>query len=103
MSTITATSAGSAAAGTSGQGAGALQAQKAQCERQLADWVHCVSASTPEGKAKIAEYSSKLSAINAQLKKADDARQAGQAQPAIATAPAAGASSTLGSRVDVYA
>lgn len=62
------------------RGGGDLQAQKAQCERQLADWVHCVSAKTPEGKAKIAKYSGKLSAINTQIKKADDARaQARQA------------------------
>jgi hypothetical protein len=109
MSVIaTSSSAGSAAAAPAGSGA--LDAQKAQCERQLSDWVNCVSSKTPEGKAKIAEYSSKLSAINTQIKKADDARAqlspgaARQADAAKANAPKqTSALSTIGSVIDTYA
>jgi hypothetical protein len=89
---------------SSKQSRGGLDAQKATCERQLADWVSCVSAKTPEGKAKIEYYSSKLGDINAEIKKANDAQ--GQAKKAAQDTGKASASnrlSGLGSAIDTYA
>jgi hypothetical protein len=48
-----------------------LDAELAKCQGQLSDWVHCVSASTPEGKAKIEEISARIGAIKEALKQAD--------------------------------
>ena len=39
------------------------------CRAQLADWVTCPSAKTPEGKAKIQQITSKLDSIKEQIKK----------------------------------
>ena len=50
-----------------------LDADLATCERQLSDWVHCVSASTPEGKAKIEELSLRLGEIKSRMQEADQA------------------------------
>ena len=50
-----------------------LDADLAACERQLSDWVHCVSASTPEGKAKIEELSARLDEIKSKMQEADQA------------------------------
>ena len=80
----------------------ALGFEKAKCERQLADWVHCVSATTPYGKARIEELTSKLSDIAIQVRQAEAARRD------AAPKPEAGSGSTrpsgpLGATVDVYA
>ncbi len=55
----------------SGASAGALEAQLAQCERQLSDWVNCASAKTPEGKAIIQKLSDKVSEIKHRIEAAD--------------------------------
>ena len=68
-----------------GQSFGGLQAQLDRYQRQLADWVHCPSCKTPEGKAKIADLSDKIGAIQQRLKAAD----AAQRKPANAGAGAA--------------
>lgn len=82
--------------------AGSLQFDKAKCEAQLADWVHCVSASTPKGKAKIQELSLQLRGIDAKIQKAADAKPAND--PAKATAARLSRpTDTLGNVVDVYA
>ena len=81
---------------------GNLDAEKAKCERQLADWVHCVSATTPTGKAKIAELSARLSQIDTQIKKADDDGSRAVAQlPSPSPSPTS--LSPLGAIVDVHA
>jgi len=110
---FSATAAGGSVGGSAGTGA--LEAQKTQCERQLSDWVNCASAKTPEGKAKIAEFTTKLATINAQIQQAGKAReQAGSAatRPDTAdnasnattkAAPGAHLFSPLGSRLDTYA
>jgi hypothetical protein len=41
---------------------------------QQSDWVHCASSETPEGKAKIAEISDKISAIKRQMQSAESAQ-----------------------------
>lgn len=46
-----------------GKSAAGLDAQLAQYEIKLADWVNCPSCNTAEGKAKIAELSDKVSEI----------------------------------------
>ena len=53
---------------------GGLDRDKAACEAKLADWTHCVSASTPEGKAKIRALTDQLRGIDASIENA--ARQA---------------------------
>jgi hypothetical protein len=69
--------------------AGNLDARKTKVEAQLADWVHCDSSKTPEGKAKVQQLTDQLDAIKAQLKAADDAKvKADQASaPHPSTAP----------------
>ena len=52
-----------------------LEAQLAQYQVQLADWVNCPSCKTPEGKAKIAAISAKISDIEQRMKARDVARQ----------------------------
>jgi hypothetical protein len=78
------------AAGVATPGPAGLDAQKERVQKQLADCVNCSSASTPEGKAKIEKLSAQLSAVDARLQEAVDAR------PAAAHA-------SLGNRIDVYA
>lgn len=55
-----------------------LQTQLAQSEIKLADWVSCPSCHTPEAKAKIAEWSDKVSAIKQKIAQADTTRQLAQ-------------------------
>lgn len=81
----------SVAAGTSAPSGRGLDADLARRQVQLSDWVHCVSASTPRGKAKIAEISAQISDIRAKMKQA--------AQPP-APVPAVAPSGRL---LDVYA
>lgn len=50
-----------------------LDAQLAQCQRQLGDWTACASAKTPEGRAKIEELSSQIGQIKAEMQKAAQA------------------------------
>ncbi len=89
-SNSTAASAGAGTTAPSGRG---LDADLAKREIQLSDWVHCVSASTPRGKAKIEEISGQISDIKAKMKKAE------QAAPPT-PAPVAASSGRL---LDVYA
>lgn len=49
-----------------------LEAQLSRCQVQLADWVSCPSAKTPEGKAKIAEISDKIAQIEQRMKQVDN-------------------------------
>ncbi|HUN92673.1 MAG TPA: hypothetical protein VMU33_11485 [Burkholderiaceae bacterium] len=87
-----------------------LDTQASNYKKQLADWVTCPSASTPAGKAKIKQIADKLDAVAEQIKRADQgstagrnlAGRAGEGTPATAPAPRA-ASSTVGTRIDVYA
>ena len=44
-----------------------LDGELAKCESQLADWVHCPSGKTSEGKAKIAEITTKRDAIKVRM------------------------------------
>ena len=71
-----------------------LQADVDACRRQMADWVTCPSANTPEGKARIAQIAARMSAAESRIKTV-------AAQPAAtaATRPA----TTTSSLVDVYA
>jgi hypothetical protein len=55
----------------SGKSTAGLESQLAQYEVKLADWVNCPSCKTPEGKAKIAEVSDKISEIKQRMKAAD--------------------------------
>ena len=48
----------------------------AKLEGQLADWVHCPSGKTDEGKEKIAEITDKIDVAKGQIKKTDDAKAA---------------------------
>ena len=82
------TSVGGGSAAPSGRG---LDADLAKREVQLSDWVHCVSASTPRGKAKIQEISAQISDIRAKMKQAEQ------------TAPPAPAIAPSGRLLDIYA
>lgn len=67
-------------------------------EIDLQDWLTCVSASTPKGKAEIESLSAQVSAARAAISRAQ------QSEPAAPIAPAASptASPTTG-RLDVWA
>jgi hypothetical protein len=88
-------------------GAGILQTQLSRYEAQLADWCNCPSGKTPEGKQKIADLQQKADSVKAQIKQIDAAsdrrgiastQKAGEQQPY-----AGGVSTSVGSRLDVYA
>ncbi|MBS4095502.1 MAG: hypothetical protein KGZ83_01520 [Sulfuricella sp.] len=64
-----------------------LESQLVQCERQLSDWTHCVSAKTPEGKATIQALSDKASAIKKRIEEADNAKPGSQEKASVATNP----------------
>ncbi len=81
----------SVAVGSSAPSGRGLDADLAKREVQLSDWVHCVSASTPRGKAKIEEISAQISDIRTKMK---------QAEQATPPAPVAAPSGRL---LDVYA
>ena len=109
-------------AGT-GKSSGSLETQLDQYKIKLADWVSCPSCKTPEGKAKIAELTDKISEIKQRLEAADAANtpnapntpnipaDKGKAAPASANDKAGYRSSpaqplpvgTVGSRLDVFA
>jgi phage shock protein A len=84
--------------------AAALQAQVSQEQVQLNDWVTCVSASTPKGKAEIQSISSQISAAQAQIRTIEAtqaaAKAATQAPSALSGTSSAPAS---GSIVDAWA
>ena len=71
-----------------------LDADLARSQVQLSDWVHCESASTPQGKARIQEISAQVEDIKKQMKASE------QAATAPTAVPADGASSAL---LDLYA
>lgn len=62
----------------------AADMQLAKCESQLSDWVHCPSGKTPAGRAKIAEISSQIATLKAQIKQADERKPAALPVPAPA-------------------
>ena len=76
--------------------AGGLRVDKAKTEAQLADWVHCVSAKTTQGQAKIRDLTNTLHTIDAKIQKV------AEAEPAKAPA-ASTPTDTLGNEVDVWA
>ena len=49
-----------------------LDAQLRTYRAQLADWVTCPSAKTPQGKAKIEQISAKLASVENEIKKKSD-------------------------------
>lgn len=76
-----------------------LQGLVRRKEIDLQDWLTCVSASTPKGKAEIQSLSAQVSAARAAISRAQQ-----QSAPAAPSAPAAShtASATTG-RLDVWA
>ena len=62
-----------------GKASATLSSQLAKYQSQLADWSHCRSCKTPEGKAKIKEISDKIDEIKQQMKAADEARRSAKA------------------------
>jgi hypothetical protein len=81
---------GSASIAAVGIPAGLLAADLSKCQVQLSDWVHCASASTPEGQAKIKQISQQIGAIEAKIRVAMQA--ASRSRPAAgAQAPGAAA------------
>ncbi len=68
-------------------GGRALDAELARSEVKLSDWVHCVSASTPHGKAKIAEISAKVSDIKSKMKAAEQSNPAAPQQTQAGAGP----------------
>lgn len=99
-----------------------LDAQLNTVRAQLADWVTCPSAKTPEGKAKIKEVTARFDAIKAQIvmeTKTAEAMQAassartgdggtdttgdGAGTGADANARPSSTGSALGNNIDVYA
>jgi hypothetical protein len=62
--------------GQSGAGSTAgLEAQLARYQAQLADWVNCTSCNTPEGKAKIQQFSDKVSETKQSIEAANTPSQ----------------------------
>ena len=84
-----------------------LDAEQAKVESQLADWVHCASAKTPEGKAKIEQLSTQLNTIKAKVEKATEvkteAAKSAHAANFEPKKPSPNSVSTLGHVVDAFA
>jgi hypothetical protein len=90
-----------------------LDAQVRTYRAQLADWITCPSAKTPQGKAKIEQISAKLDSVKQQIKKTDGSAPAEssmqQATPPDTPRAQAdpdtylGPSSQIGIHVDAYA
>lgn len=74
-------------------------AQLANLKKQLSDCVHCESAKTAEGKAKIQEISRRIHQIEARL----SGTRTAVPDPEIAATSPSGFTAGLGSRVDTYA
>lgn len=92
------------ATAASGRSSAGLDAQLARYRTQLADWRGCPSCNTPEGKAKIAEISDKISAIKRLQEAADPAARKqglGTAEPPDSLRSRK--NDAIGSRLDVYA
>lgn len=58
-----------------GTSTASLEAQLNRYQVQLADWIHCASCNTPEGKAKIKEISDKIAEIQQRIRAADTSSQ----------------------------
>jgi hypothetical protein len=84
---------------------GILQTQLSRYEIQLADWCHCPSGTTPQGKRKIADLQAKTDAVKAELKQLDAVRsqQKVAATPAVTDSTALRVHSTIGTLIDVVA
>jgi hypothetical protein len=104
MSSINSIQSGSGAVpSTSGSGA---SGELAKFESQLSDWVHCPSCKTPEGKAKIAEITSKIDAIKNEMKRVEETKassHAADAEPAAISAPRSVRFDGLGAWVNTQA
>lgn len=98
MSAIHAT--GAACGAAAGGSRTAVNAQLQRLQRQYADWQHCPSASTPEGKARLEALAGDLAATRAALDNMTGASgrglsaRLGQAVPVV---------STPSGRLDLYA
>ncbi len=99
VSAVTAVTASAEA--TSGPQPAGLDAALAKSEGQLADWVCCPSAKTPEGKAKIAQISDQIGAIKAQMQKSEQATREAAAATSAPAAVRPGV--TLGNGLDAFA
>src|SRR5579872_673175 len=85
--------------GTNKGSIAALQAQIRRERSQLNDWVTCVSATTPKGKAEIQSLSSKISAAQehiARIEATNTNAQASRSSPPSASPPDPG-------RIDTWA
>ena len=91
-----------------------LDAKVRTYRAQLADWVTCSSAKTPEGKAKIDQISAKLDSVKGQIKKSDGGGFADASTRLLPTPAATSPGSTppmvyleargqVGANVDTYA
>jgi hypothetical protein len=85
--------------------AGILQSQLSRYQIQLADWSHCASGSTAEGKRKIADLQTKADATEVQLKQVEAARpqQKVAATSMVGDSPDLSVRSTVGSLIDTLA
>lgn len=92
---ITTLSAGSSA--TAG-----LDTQLAKLQTQLADWVNCPSCKTPEGKAKIAEISGQIKAVEQRMQAREQTARPTPSKPDPSSTPPP-ATGSLGGQVDVFA
>jgi hypothetical protein len=94
--------AGRLGAHSASNSAAALQAQISTDQLQLNDWVTCVSASTPKGKAEIAALSGRISAAKEHIARIRATEAAGPAAP---SSPAQLAAPTVArsGRVDLWA
>jgi hypothetical protein len=88
--------------GSTGSAAG-LQAQISRYRSQLNDWVTCVSATTPKGKAEIQSISGKIAAIKEQIAKIQSTASATKPSQASALQSSAAQSATSPGSVDVWA
>ncbi len=74
--------------GTTIKSSGLLEVQLEKYKVALADWVNCPACNTPDGKAKIAELSSRIADIETELKAAETATASGITAVQGANSPA---------------
>jgi hypothetical protein len=91
--------------GASPASTGVLETQLSRYEIKLADWCHCPSGTTPEGKQKIADLQAKADAIKRQLSQVAAARsqQKVAATSTVSDSTDPRVHSTVGTLIDVLA
>jgi hypothetical protein len=80
----------------------ALQGQIQRAKLDLNDWVTCVSASTPKGKAEIQKFSGEISSAQEQITKIEATKDRSSVPSATSIPPGASGVGSPGRLIDMW-